>query len=522
MINVDFLSIFLGGCGSLMLYPLLHPFFRSLSRKRRSRAVYTAAQIIKKARCDAEAERKNALNHLKEELHRKRSEADFEVKKAQLEIERLQNACQKKEMSLKERNVEICLQQERVQEQERILARRLDKLDVDEHKLKRIYQELVNKLERVSGLTKGEAKTILIESLEEEVKLDRRQWIAKMEEEARLTAKERSGRILIGVMQRYLSDIVTLHSSSIIHLPNEEMKGRIIGKEGRNIKALEMATGMEFVIGDAPEIITISGFNPMRREIARRTLEKLMLDGRINPTRIEEAVVECEKELDAAVEEMGQQAILEFGLTNVHPEMVVLLGKLHFRTSFTQDVLLHSKEVACFARMLSYELGLDAQLAVRCGLFHDIGKAVSAEVEGPHAVVGADLAKEYGESSIVVNAIASHHNDVSTKTLYDLVIQIADGVSAARPGARRETLTTYIKRLEQLEDICHEFEGVKKSYALQAGREVRVIVDESAHDDSSALLLARDIAKKIEGEMNFPGQIKVSVIRETRVIEYAR
>jgi ribonuclease Y len=323
-------------------------------------------------------------------------------------------------------------------------------------------------------------------------------------------------------MQRYLAEQVTLHSSSIIQLPNEEMKGRIIGKEGRNIKALEMATGMEFVIGETPEIITISGFNPIRREIAKRALGKLMQDGRINPTRIEETVTQCEEELKANIEEMGQQAILEFGFRNVHPEIIKLLGALYFRTSYTQNNLVHSKEVAMFCRMIAEELGLDGEVAARAGLFHDIGKAVSAEIEGPHALVGADLAKQYGEDPVIVNAIASHHDDIPAKTVYGLIVHIGDAVSASRPGARKETLATYIKRLEQLEEISQGFEGVKKAYALQAGREIRVIVDEASLDDERATLLARDIAKRIEEAISFPGQIKVNVIREKRIIEYAK
>ena len=323
-------------------------------------------------------------------------------------------------------------------------------------------------------------------------------------------------------MQRYLSDQVTLHSSSIVNLPSEDMKGRIIGKEGRNIKALEMATGMEFVIGDTPEIITISGFNPIRREIAKRALDKLIQDGRINPTRIEEVVAKCQEEIDQTIEEVGRQAVLEFGFRGVHPEIIKLLGSLHFRTSYTQNNLVHSKEVAYFARTIANELGLDADIAARCGLLHDIGKAVSAEVEGPHAMIGADLAKKYGEDPIVVNAIASHHDEITSKTIYGLITHIADAISASRPGARRETLTTYIKRLEQLEEIAVGFDGVKKAYALQAGREIRVIVDEVSMDDEKSMMLARDIAKKIEQEVNFPGQIKVNVIREKRIIEFAK
>jgi ribonuclease Y len=322
-------------------------------------------------------------------------------------------------------------------------------------------------------------------------------------------------------MQRYSSDQVMESSSGIVHLPSEDMKGRIIGKEGRNIKALEMATGMEFIIGDTPDI-TISGFNPIRREIAKRTLERLVSDGRINPTRIEETVMQFEKEVEEIVQEMGKNAVLEFNLQGVHPEMITNLGRLHFRTSFSQNVLIHCKEVAIFARMIAEELGLDGIIALRGGLFHDIGKAVTAEIEGPHAQIGADIAKRCGENHIIVNAIAAHHEEVPFQTLYAIIVCIADTISASRPGARRETLTAYIKRLEKLEEIAHTFSGVKKAYALQAGREIRIIVEETVLDDEQSMILARDIAKKIEEEMSFPGQIKVNVIREIRSIEYAR
>jgi ribonuclease Y len=300
------------------------------------------------------------------------------------------------------------------------------------------------------------------------------------------------------------------------------MKGRIIGKEGRNIKALEMATGMEFVIGDTPEVITISGFNPIRREVAKRSLSKLILDGRINPIRIEETVAKCEEELEQTVLEIGQQTVLEFGFSGMNTELIKLLGKLYFRTSYTQNNLIHSKEVAYFSRMIAGELGLDQDLAARAGLLHDIGKAISAEVEGPHAVVGSNLAKEYGEDPVIVNAIASHHEEVPPSTHYGFIVHIADAVSASRPGARKETLSSYIKRLEQLEEIANSFEGVKKAYALQAGREIRVIVDEDRLDDEKAFALARDIAKKIEADMAFPGEIKVNVIREKRFIQAVR
>ncbi len=381
---------------------------------------------------------------------------------------------------------------------------------------------MVAKLEKLSGVKQEEAKRILFESLTKEVRMVNQKLFAKIEEETRDLAKQKSIEILASAMQRYLPEQVTLHSSSVINLPNEEMKGRIIGKEGRNIKALEMATGMEFVIGDTPEIITISGFNPIRREIAKRSLNKLIQDGRINPTRIEETVAKCEQELEASIIEIGHQTVLEFGFRGVHQEIVKLLGKLHFRTSYTQNQLTHCKEVAYFARMIASELGLDPELAARGGLLHDIGKAVSAEVEGPHAIIGGDLAKEYGEDPIVVNAIAAHHEEVPAKTIYAYIVHLADAISASRPGARKETLSTYIKRLEQLEEIASEFEGVKKAYALQAGREIRVIVNEDLLDDEKAEIMARELAKRIEEEMAFPGEIKVNVIREKRFIQAAR
>lgn len=482
----------------------------------------TAQQLLRTAKEEAEQERREGILKLKDEIFKKRSELELEMKKSQIELQRLEHKNYKREELLGQREVMLDGLRNELQAKERELARKTSQMATDEARIKKIYEELVNKLEHISGLKREEAKKVLFDSLLEEVKLEGQKWIAKVEEETRIQAKERSTKILCTAMQRYLPEQVTLHSSSVIHLPNDEMKGRIIGKEGRNIKSLEMATGMEFVIGETPEIITISGFNPIRREIARRALTKLIQDGRINPTRIEEVVAKCEADLNVTIEEIGQQTILEFGFAGVHPEIAMLLGKLHFRTSFTQNNLDHSKEVAYFARMIAEELGLDGKLAARCGLLHDIGKALSAEVEGPHAIIGGDLAKQYGEDPIVVNAIAAHHEEVPPKTIYAFITHLADAISASRPGARKETLSTYIKRLEQLEEISQSFSGVKKAYALQAGREIRVIVDEDSLSDENAAVLARDLAHRIETEMNFPGQIRVSVIREKRVIEYAK
>lgn len=469
-----------------------------------------------------EAERREALLKVKDELYKKRQDFELELKRERMDLERAQHKLQEKTDALDQKEARLEEFKRDLQQKERNLMRSSDMMHAHETKLKSLHTELVNKLEKVSGMTIEEAKKTMTEALEAEVKLTNEKWIQKVEEQARETAKEKSVQIVVGAMQRYTADQVAQNSSGVVHLPNDDMKGRIIGKEGRNIKALEMATGMEFVIGETPEVITISGFNPIRREVAKRALEKLIIDGRINPTRIEETVTQCEKELEDTIQEYGKELVLEFNLQGLNPEIVTLLGKLHFRTSFTQNVLSHAKEVGMFARMIAQELGLDGALAMRAGLLHDIGKAVTAEIEGPHALIGADIAKRCGENPIIVNAIAAHHEEVPFTSIYGPIVVIADTISASRPGARRETLAAYIKRLEKLEDIASMFEGVKKAYALQAGREVRIIVEENYLDDERSTLLAREIARKVEKEMTFPGQIKVNVIREKRFVEYAR
>jgi ribonuclease Y len=519
MIGIFELSLF----GTGFVLGLLSLFVYFITQKNKLFQTHQSVQnMLQAAKESIEKDRREAQFELKNELHKKRTEADIEVKKAKIELAQLQAKYQKKEDALDQREAVLDDLRRDLQQKERDLSRRLDAFSIDEVKIKRLYEELVVKLEKISGMKQDEAKKVLFESLEREVKIASQKWLAKIEIDARELSKEKSVEILTSAMQRYLADTVTLHTSSVINLPNDEMKGRIIGKEGRNIKALEMATGMEFVIGDTPEVITISGFNPIRREVAKRALNKLILDGRINPSRIEETVAKCEEELDQAVAEIGQTTVLEFGFRGINPEISKQLGKLYFRTSYTQNNLVHSKEVAYFSRMIASELGLDPEIAARAGLLHDIGKAISAEVEGTHAVVGANFAKEYGEDPIIVNAIASHHEEVPSSNPYGIIIHIADAISASRPGARKETLSTYIKRLESLEEIASTFEGVKKSYALQAGREIRVIVDEDRLDDDKAAILARDLAKKIETDLAFPGEIKVNVIREKRFIVAAR
>ncbi len=473
------------------------------------------------AKRSIDTERREASLKLKDEMYRKRKEFELELKRERLELDRLQNKLTSKYEHIESRENKLDEQRRELQQKEREMLRVEDSLRANEAKLKKLYDELISKLEQVSNMSKDEAKKALAETIEAEVNLASQKWIQKVEEDTRQKAKQKSTDIIVSAMQRYAADQVTPHSSGVVHLPSDDMKGRIIGKEGRNIKALEMATGMEFVIGDSADI-TVSGFNPIRREVARRTLERLIADGRINPSRIEETVELCEKEIEEAIEEYGKEAVLEFNLQSVHPEIVTLLGKLNFRTSFSQNVLQHCKEVAIFSRLVAEDLGLDGSIALRAGLLHDIGKAVSAEVEGPHAQIGAEIAKRCGEDPVIVNAIAAHHEDEAPNSVYAWIVIIADTISASRPGARRETLSTYIKRLEKLEEIAAAFEGVKKAYALQAGRELRIIVEEDTMGDDQSLDLARNVARKIEQEMSFPGQIKVNVIREKRAIEYAR
>lgn len=508
--------------GALIMLAVFILFYAQQRLARARRELADSKNRLAAIERDIETERREASLKIRDEIYRRRKEFEDEIKRERQDFDRMQQKIVARDEDLQKRELRLDELKLELQKRERELNRASDALRLGEEKVRVLYGDLITKLEHVSGMSKDEAKIALFETIKDEVCRSHERWIQKLEDEMRMRAKEQSQEILLGAMQRYTADTVDAVTSGIVHLPNEDMKGRIIGKEGRNIKALEMATGMEFIIGDTPEVITISGFNPVRREVARRTLEILIRDGRINPTRIEETVAQCEQEIDEIIEEFGKKAIQELNIQGAAPEMVTLLGKLHFRTSYSQNVLQHSKEVAYFARMIAAELGLDAQLAARAGLFHDIGKAMTAEIEGPHAQIGADVAKRCGEDVRIVNAIAAHHEEVPFSSLYGPILLIADTISASRPGARRETFAAYLKRLEQLEDIAMVFPGVKKAYALQAGREIRIIVEEDVVDDDKARVMARDIAKRIEQEMNFPGQIKVNVIREKRAIEYAR
>lgn len=471
---------------------------------------------------EIEHEKREALLRIKDELYKKRKEAELELKRERIDLDQKRDRLNQKYESLGKKEQRIDDMRLELQEKERDLLKLNDNLRLNEAKLKKLYDDLILKLEQLGSMSKEDAKKNLLNTLEAEVVHSAEKWIQKVEQEAQDLAKQKAAEITVTAMQRYTVDEIPAVTSGSVQLPSEDMKGRIIGKEGRNIKALEMATGMEFIIDDSSEMIIISGFNPIRREIAKRSLERLVQDGRINPTRIEETVAKCEEELDELIQEYGKNAVLEFGLQGVHPEIVTLLGKLYFRTSYSQNVLQHCKEVGLFARMIAEELGLDGSIALRAGLFHDIGKAITAEVEGPHAMIGAEIAKRCGESEEVVNAIAAHHEEVPFTSIYAPITVIADTISASRPGARRETFSAYVKKLEKLEEIAHSFSGVKKAYALQAGREIRIIIQEDKLGDDDATSLAREVAKTIEKEMNFPGQIKVNVIREKRAIEYAR
>lgn len=516
MFGMELIGLLLLAAGAILLA-------YSMWQYRQAQGALTGtSQKLHELKLKLETEQREASLRIKDEQYKKRKEFEDEMRKERAEFDRTHQKINDKLDELTKREQRIEDLRYEAQHKERELSRKIDAVNASEAKLKTIYTELISKLEQVSRMTRDEAKQALVETLTAEVKMSNEKWIQKVEDETRQTAKEKASQILVGAMQRYVADLVTPHTAGVVQLPNDDMKGRIIGKEGRNIKALEMATGMEFVIGDTPEIITISGFNPIRREVAHRALERLIIDGRINPTKIEETVAQCEQEIEEAIQEYGKETVLEFNLQGMNKEIVELLGKLHFRSSYSQNVLIHSKEVGIFARMLAEELGLDPQIALRAGLLHDIGKAVTAEVEGPHALIGAEIAKRCGEDPRVVNAIAAHHEEVPFTSIYGPLVVIADTISASRPGARRETYSAYIKRLEKLEEIGNSFDGVKKVYALQAGRELRIIVEEDQLDDERSRSLARDIAARVEQEMNFPGQIKINVIRERRSIEYAK
>ncbi|WP_218835261.1 ribonuclease Y [Sedimentibacter hydroxybenzoicus] len=488
---------------------------KNISESKIGSAEQEAKRIIDEATKDAETKKKEILVEAKDEAHRMRNEYERENKERRSEIQRSEKRLIKKEEMLDAKSMQV-------EKKDETLQKKLKEVENKQNNLEAIHQKQLEELERISGLSTEEAKSILIDNIKREAEQEASIAVKEIEKEAKENAERKAREIITYAIQKCSADHVAETTVSVVDLPNDEMKGRIIGREGRNIRALEQLTGIDIIIDDTPEAVVISGFDPIRREVARLALEKLIADGRIHPARIEEMVEKAKKEVEQQIKDEGEQATLDTGIHGLHPELVKLLGRLKFRTSYGQNVLKHSMEVSYLAGIMAAELGADVKIAKRAGLLHDIGKAVDHEVEGPHVTIGEDLARKYKESKAVIHGIAAHHGDIEPQTVEAVLVQAADAISAARPGARRETLETYIKRLEKLEEISNSFEGVEKSFAIQAGREVRIIVKPDVTSDSSIILIAKDIVKKIEEEMEYPGQIKVNVIRESRATEYAK
>lgn len=463
----------------------------------------------------SETIKKEITIEAKEEAHRMRSDVEREIRERRAEIQRSEKRLIQKEEVIDRKTENLEKKEDGITKKEQLLIER--QRELDGYVVKQIEE-----LERISGYTVDEAKNILLSNVEKEIRVEASIMIKDIESKAKEEADKKAKEIITGAIQRCAADHVAESTVSVVALPNDEMKGRIIGREGRNIRAIETMTGVDLIIDDTPEAVILSGFDPVRREIARISLEKLIVDGRIHPARIEEMVEKAEKEVNAIIKEEGEQATFEVGIHNLHPELIKLLGRLKYRTSYGQNVLKHSVEVAHLAGLMAGELGLDIKTAKRAGLLHDIGKAVDHEVEGTHVDIGIDLLRKYKESETIINGMAAHHGDYEPKSMEAILITAADALSAARPGARRETLETYIKRLQRLEDIANTTPGVERSYAIQAGREIRIIAKPEEMNDEEIVFLAREISKKIESELEYPGQIKVNVIRETRAIEYAK
>jgi ribonuclease Y len=492
-----------------------YAYRKNVAEAKVAKAEDAVKQLYEEARVKAADIKKEMILEAKEEAIKTRTETERENRERRAELQRTERRLFQREESLDKK-------MEGLEQREKELAKRENGVEKAEADVAALHDQQLAELERISGLSMDAAREILLENVEREARHDAALLIREIEAKTKEEADKRARNIVALAIQRCAADHVAETTVSVVPLPNDEMKGRIIGREGRNIRALETATGVDLIIDDTPEAVILSGFDPVRREIARITLEKLILDGRIHPARIEETVEKARKEVDAQIREAGEQAVLNTGVNGLHHELVRYLGRMRYRTSYGQNVLNHSIEVAHLAAIMAAELGANVALAKRAGLLHDIGKSIDHEVEGSHAQIGADLAKKYRENNQIVHAIMAHHGDVEPTTIEAILVQAADAISAARPGARRETLETYIKRLEKLEEIANSFDGVDTSFAIQAGREVRIIVKPEKISDSDTIIMAKDIAKRIEDELEYPGQIKVNVIRETRTVDYAK
>ncbi|MCX7974718.1 MAG: ribonuclease Y [Candidatus Aminicenantes bacterium] len=481
-----------------------------------------AEEIIKKAQEEAKELIQKAQEDLKSKQQAIEAEFERQTREKRRKINELERRLLHKEENLERRLQNLERREKELSQRERRIVQKERELEGQEEKLKALIKKETEELERIAGLTQEEAKNYLLKKMEEEARLESVQMLRRIEEELREKSQTIAREIISQAIQRSAAEHVVETTVSVVDLPSEDMKGRIIGREGRNIRALEMATGVDIIVDDTPEAVILSSFDPIRRELARLAIQKLVVDGRIHPARIEEVVEQVKAELEEKIKQEGESVVLELKIKDLHPELIKLLGKLKYRTSYGQNVLQHSKEVAYLAALMARELGVDVEVALRAGLLHDIGKAVDREVEGTHTELSVELAKKYGESPAVVQAIASHHRDIDFPSVEAVLVQAADTLSAARPGARRELLETYIQRLQKLEEIANSVEGVNKSFALQAGREIRIIVDSQKVSDERAILMAKEIAQKIKEELDYPGQIKVTVIRETRAVEYAR
>ncbi|MEA4815810.1 MAG: ribonuclease Y [Lachnospiraceae bacterium] len=490
-------------------------FRKRIAEAKIGQAEDRAVKIVEDAKKEAEARKKEILLEAKEESIRTKNELEKEARERRNEQQKTERRLIQKEESLDRKSDLMEKKEEQVQ-------RRLEELERQREEVSKLHEIGLKELERISGLTSDEAKKYILSEVEDDVKHEASLMIKDIEAKAKLEADKKSKEIIANAIQRCAVDHVAETTVSVVQLPNDEMKGRIIGREGRNIRALETLTGIDLIIDDTPEAVILSGFDPIRREVARIALEKLIVDGRVHPSRIEEMVEKAKKEVETIIREEGEAATFETGVNGLHPELIRLLGKLKYRTSYGQNVLKHSVEVANLTGLMAAELGVDITIAKRAGLLHDIGKSVDHEVEGSHISIGVSLCKRFKESDIIINAVEAHHGDVEPKTIIAVLVQAADAISAARPGARRETLESYIKRLQKLEEIADNFKGVEKSFAIQAGRELRIIIIPEDVNDEGLPMLAREVAKKIEEELEYPGQIKVNLIRETRAIEYAK